>query len=129
VRETHGHFSEAGTSAEYNYVDAEAFRFKARKTNDAKRFGTVAGQVVGRRLTYKKVIGQPDTDSGKGAVGAIGWPMKKRSPKPGEGPRPSDSFKTFQETVKRLLAVSKRELDELRAAERAKKHSGNDRAG
>jgi hypothetical protein len=44
--------------------------------------------------------------------------MKKRTPKPRDGPRPSDSFKAFQETVKRLLTVSKQELDERLAADR-----------
>ena len=53
--------------------------------------------------------------------------MKKRKPSPGDGSRPSQQFKTFRATVKRLLAVSKSELDELRAAERAKKNNGDER--
>jgi hypothetical protein len=56
--------------------------------------------------------------------------MKERTPKPDDGPRPSpEAFKTFRETVKRLLAVSKTELDERRADERAKKNSGDKRPG
>ena len=47
--------------------------------------------------------------------------MAKRRPPPDEEPRPSEEFHRFQETIKRLLAVSKTELDELRAAERGEK--------
>ena len=55
--------------------------------------------------------------------------MKKPTPEPDDSSRPSESFKTFQETVRRLLAVSKKELDELRAAERAKKNNEDKRPG
>jgi hypothetical protein len=47
--------------------------------------------------------------------------MKKRNPKPDDGPRPSEQFKRFEQTMRRLLAVSKQELDELRAVEQSKK--------
>jgi hypothetical protein len=59
----------------FRYIDEEAFRYNARKADDAKRFGKVAGQVAGRRLTYKGLtgkLGQPDPDSGRGAVVALG---------------------------------------------------------
>ena len=53
--------------------------------------------------------------------------MPKRRPPPDEEPRPSEEFPTFRETVRRLLAVSKTELDDLRAAERAKKNNEDKR--
>ena len=53
--------------------------------------------------------------------------MAKRRPPPDDEPRPSDEFRTFQETVRRLLAVSKTELDELRTTEREKKNNGDTR--
>jgi hypothetical protein len=55
--------------------------------------------------------------------------MRKRNPKPDGGSRPSVEFQRFRQTMKRLLAVSKQELDELRAKERAEKNSGDDRPG
>src|SRR5215204_2572707 len=42
----------------FRYVDEEAFRFNARKTNDNGRFVQVSGQVVGKRLTYKNLTGK-----------------------------------------------------------------------
>jgi transposase-like protein len=40
------------------YLDEQAFRFNARKVTDAMRFRNVLGQIAGRRLTYKTLIGQ-----------------------------------------------------------------------
>ena len=42
----------------FRYVDAEAFRFNNRKMNDGSRFTTLIGQIVGKRLTYKQLIGK-----------------------------------------------------------------------
>ena len=42
----------------FRYLDEQAFRFNARKTTDAKRFLDVLRTIVGRRLTYKELIGQ-----------------------------------------------------------------------
>lgn len=39
------------------YVDEQAFRFNERGTNDAGRFALVMPGVVGKRLTYKALIG------------------------------------------------------------------------
>jgi transposase-like protein len=39
------------------YVDEQVFRFNERKTNDAGRFALVMPKVVGKRLTYKALIG------------------------------------------------------------------------
>jgi transposase-like protein len=40
------------------YVDEQAFRFNERGTDDAGRFALVMPGVVGKRLTYKELIGQ-----------------------------------------------------------------------
>ncbi len=42
----------------FRYVDEQAFRFNSRKDNDAGRFVAVAVSVVGRRLTYRGLIGE-----------------------------------------------------------------------
>lgn len=42
----------------FRYLDAEAFRFNNRKMTDGERFQTLAPKVEGKRLTYKKLIGQ-----------------------------------------------------------------------
>ncbi len=42
----------------FRYLDEEAFRFNNRTTNDAARFLMAADSVVGRRLTYKHLIGK-----------------------------------------------------------------------
>ena len=39
------------------YADEQVFRFNERKTNDAGRFALAMPGVVGRRLTYKELIG------------------------------------------------------------------------
>jgi transposase-like protein len=42
----------------FRYLDEQAFRFNHRKDmNDADRFSTVVRNIVGRRLTYKELIG------------------------------------------------------------------------
>ncbi len=42
----------------FRYLDEQAFRFNARKTDDGSRFLAVLRTIVGRRLTYKELIGQ-----------------------------------------------------------------------
>lgn len=42
----------------FRYLDAESFRFNNRKTDDGNRFAKVLGQVEGKRLTYKGLIGE-----------------------------------------------------------------------
>jgi transposase-like protein len=50
----------------FRYVDEQAFRFNNRKdadgeaTNDATRFSKLCDQIVGRRLTYKQLIGKEE---------------------------------------------------------------------
>jgi transposase-like protein len=39
------------------YVDEQVFRFNERKLSDASRFGAIMPGVVGKRLTYKELIG------------------------------------------------------------------------
>lgn len=44
----------------FRYLDEQSLRFNNRKMNDAERFVLVMGQIVGRRLTYKALIGSED---------------------------------------------------------------------
>jgi transposase-like protein len=44
----------------FRYVDEQAFRYNNRKMTDSERFDSVMSQVVGRRLTYKQLIGSAD---------------------------------------------------------------------
>jgi len=43
----------------FRYLDEQAFRFNRRKGTDADRFFEVLAQVVGKRLEYRQLIGQP----------------------------------------------------------------------
>ena len=45
------------------YLDEQAFRFNERKGADADRFNQVLGNVAGRGLTYKKLIGKTEPQS------------------------------------------------------------------
>jgi transposase-like protein len=45
----------------FRYLDEQAFRFNTRKTVDADRFQRVTGGIVGKRLTYKGLIGAATT--------------------------------------------------------------------
>ncbi len=43
----------------FRYVDEQAFRFNNRiEMNDGDRFVTVMKQIVGKRVTYKQLIGK-----------------------------------------------------------------------
>jgi hypothetical protein len=42
----------------FRYVDEQAFRYNNRKTDDVHRFVKGMQQIVGRRLTYKQLIGK-----------------------------------------------------------------------
>jgi ISXO2-like transposase domain len=41
----------------FRYLDEQAFRFNERGDNDGGRFVQVIRSIVGRRLTYKRLIG------------------------------------------------------------------------
>src|ERR1051325_128895 len=43
----------------FRYLDEQSFRFNKRKGTDADRFFEVLSHVVGKRLEYKQLIGQP----------------------------------------------------------------------
>ena len=43
------------------YADEQCFRFNERKATDFERFALVMMQVVGRRLTYKQLIGADES--------------------------------------------------------------------
>jgi len=42
------------------YLDEQAFRYNARHGNDAQRFAGVMRQTIGRRITYKELIGDTE---------------------------------------------------------------------
>jgi hypothetical protein len=47
----------------FRYLDEEAFRFNERFGSDADRFMAVMSEVVGKRVTFKQLIGKPETHS------------------------------------------------------------------
>jgi transposase-like protein len=46
----------------FRYVDEQSFRFNNRQDDNAGRFAEVVGNVVGRRVTYKKLTGKEAKD-------------------------------------------------------------------
>jgi transposase-like protein len=44
----------------FRYLDEQSIRFNHRKETDGERFVAIAGTAFGRRLTYKKLIGEAD---------------------------------------------------------------------
>lgn len=57
------------------YVDEEVFRFNERQLNDGQRFHGVMPGVVGKRLTYKALIGAKPTEGLMANVDAAGDQM------------------------------------------------------
>ena len=54
------------------YVDEQVFRFNERgREHDGKRFGVMLPGVVGKRITYKELIGK-DTPEGLASSGEVG---------------------------------------------------------
>jgi transposase-like protein len=49
----------------FRYLDEQSFRFNNRKLTDAERFAFAAAAIVGKRLTYKALIGANDMESRK----------------------------------------------------------------
>ena len=45
----------------FRYLDEEPFRYNNRKIADGARFTQALSSVVGRRVTYKKLIGKDET--------------------------------------------------------------------
>lgn len=45
----------------FRYLDEQSFRFNSRKVSDGVRFLRVAAGIVGKRVTYKELIGDPAT--------------------------------------------------------------------
>lgn len=45
------------------YCDEQTYRFNNRKLTDAERFVTGMKQIVGKRLTYKELIGKEQSSS------------------------------------------------------------------
>jgi hypothetical protein len=42
------------------YLDEQAFRYNQTELTDAERFRLVCGNLIGKRLTYRGLIGQAD---------------------------------------------------------------------
>lgn len=55
----------------FHYLDEQSFRFNERHGDDRERLLKVIGATEGKRLTYKRLTGKPDLDTGKGAAGAL----------------------------------------------------------
>jgi transposase-like protein len=47
----------------FRYLDEQSFRFNNRKLSDAERFAYAASAIVGKRLTYKALIGADEMES------------------------------------------------------------------
>jgi hypothetical protein len=47
------------------YVDEQVFRFNERRKNDGQRFMVVMPGTIGKRITYKQLIGMDDPESHK----------------------------------------------------------------
>ena len=45
----------------FRYLDEEVFRYNSRKDDDGGRFKGVAGRIVGKRLTYRELVGPSTT--------------------------------------------------------------------
>jgi hypothetical protein len=48
------------------YCDEQAFRYNNRKLTDVERFAIAMKQVIGRRLTYKELIGKMEAETACG---------------------------------------------------------------
>lgn len=48
------------------YCDEQAWRYNHRSMNDIKRFATAMRNIIGRRLTYKQLIGTMETETACG---------------------------------------------------------------
>lgn len=49
----------------FRYLDEQALRFNTRKMQDKDRFDDLTRRVVGKRLTYKDLIGGDLDESGR----------------------------------------------------------------
>jgi hypothetical protein len=47
----------------FRYLDEQAYRFNSRKMTDADRFDEMTSRVVGKRLTYADLTGEPTEQS------------------------------------------------------------------
>jgi len=49
----------------FRYLDEQSFRFNERKDNNQGRFRKAAAGIVGKRLTYKRLIGKDELNEGQ----------------------------------------------------------------
>ena len=75
-RSIHGTYVAVDAPHLQRYVDEQAFRFNERKMNDGQRFNVVLPGTIGKRITYKQLIGANDAESlpGIDAAGNGGLP-------------------------------------------------------
>jgi len=53
-------------------VDSEAFRFNNRKVKDGDRFKIAMPGIIGKRLTYKALIGKDESEGAQGNGNGVG---------------------------------------------------------
>ena len=116
------------------YVDEQAFRFNERGLNDGQRFIVVMPGTIGKRITYKELIGERQ----RGEPPRKRRSRKRRSaklrpdvynggmdntPKPKPvAPAPNfDAMPEFAKAIRWLAHVPKKEVDDAIAKERTEK--------
>jgi hypothetical protein len=66
----------------FRYLDEQAFRFNERKNTDAGRFLLGIAGVIGKRLKYAKLIGEPGshetTTTGTGETKTVKRAIKRK---------------------------------------------------
>ncbi len=59
-RQLHGTYISVEPFHLFRYLDEQAFRYNTRKTTNAERFRLAMGRIVGKRLTYRELIGNAE---------------------------------------------------------------------
>ena len=95
------------------YIDEQAFRYNNREMNDIQRFVYGMRHIVGRRLTYK---------NSPGKTAGVPWLKGENAERAGAGQdehrltseqfESTPEFRAFKKAMKKILEVSKTELDE-----------------
>lgn len=57
-RQLHGTYISVEPFHLFRYLDEQSFRYNGRKLTDSERFAFVVSQIVGRRLTWKRLTGK-----------------------------------------------------------------------
>ncbi len=59
-RQLHGTYISVEPFHLFRYLDEQSFRYNGRRLTDAERFSFVCSQIVGRRLTWKRLTGKDE---------------------------------------------------------------------